>query len=700
MKLSVILFCCVITISSSKELALYSKLGESLQRQINVDPIILAAVGRVATLGELYDARTDQFFRMSLIDGNYSSLIQSTDNKYSNLKYLKLNTLNEKLQNLNVQAGFKLSVLFGLIEVSGSGKFFSDKQQSTRSAKVSVANFVTTQFEKIEISGEAGRKFINQDILKKIDATHVVVGIEWGGNVIVSVEDYNSENKDKQTVQGSLGGKLEMLVGSISVNGEVSIDEQELKQFSQFSFELYGDVLPTELPTTLVEAIVMMKSVPKLLTQGNDGKGKALAYHLLPISVYRQLLSLEAEMNSLVASIDESTINSCVKLFEEIDIIGLKIKDLSIEANNFQNYISKDKMDKVNMFENSYQIYQIELKRRLSEHLILVKSGNETVNQIINILNEAYIHDLSPYNIDFDQFLSMQTEFKFIKLLFDLEVKVLDKSTSINEFMSMNLNKNVYAFFYTVEFPNLADEPMIAFRTILETREEFDSEGIFVAIKFDVLRDIERETYFNFAAPTRLRMYRNGICLIDDYSIYSHPPNESESPLWSLPYIQAQIVQLQTDTIQLKSDTIQLKTDTTQLKSNTTRMEKNPVPIYYTYVQYPDMPEPNQLWPTVTWLEITSRYAGLFFRAVGGSSKCFNCGIQNDMSPRITSVARTNVDQTQQASLSLSYNDNPWTTPWLGSGGTQNGWTSIRFTTQYKEVIPKNKSIRIWERSP
>lgn len=147
-------------------------------------------MGRVAKIGELYDARNDNFLRISLVNGNFSSFIQSTENRYSNLKYLKLNTLTEKLQSLDVQAGLKLSVLGGLIEVSGSGKYVKDTLHSTKSAKVSVANFVTTEYEQINIVGLDVRKLIDLDVLAKIDATHVVVGIQWGGNVIVSVEDY------------------------------------------------------------------------------------------------------------------------------------------------------------------------------------------------------------------------------------------------------------------------------------------------------------------------------------------------------------------------------------------------------------------------------------------------------------------------------------------------------------------------------
>lgn len=178
-----------------------------------------------------------------------------------------------------------------------------------------------------------------------------------------------------------------------------------------------------------------------------------------------------------------------------------------------------------------------------------------------------------------------------MKLLFDLEVNVLDKGTTLNEFMSINLNKNVYAFFYAVDFPNLSDEPMIAFRKIVETRQEFDSDGVFLAIKFDVLRDAERQTYFNFNEPTRLRMYKNGICLIDDYSITSHPPSGSESPLWSLwtsqlerisseveanyTKVYEQVVTLETKTLQLNTELTQLDTRTSQLETREYQIDSN-----------------------------------------------------------------------------------------------------------------------------
>jgi hypothetical protein len=52
-------------------------------------------------------------------------------------------------------------------------------------------------------------------------------------------------------------------------------------------------------------------------------------------------------------------------------------------------------------------------------------------------------------------------------------------------------------------------------------------------------------------------------------------------------------------------------------------------PVGYVYTQYPGTSDPATLFGG-TWLNITSLYAGLFFRAEGGSSLAFNAGNQLD----------------------------------------------------------------------
>lgn len=119
------------------------------------------------------------------------------------------------------------------------------------------------------------------------------------------------------------------------------------------------------------------------------------------------------------------------------------------------------------------------------------------------------------------------------------------------------------------------------------------------------------------------------------------------------------------------------------------------------YVQYPGMPEPNTLWPSVNWEQITSQYAGLFFRAEGGTSKSFNGGNQDDISPRIISASQCNQNICgANENINFIYSDGITATPHLRTAMYRNDyWETIGFKTQHKEVIPKNMSIRIYKRT-
>lgn len=135
--------------------------------------------------------------------------------------------------------------------------------------------------------------------------------------------------------------------------------------------------------------------------------------------------------------------------------------------------------------------------------------------------------------IDFDQFIPIQAAIKFVELLTELSAHVLEKTTTFNQFMSMNLNKNIYAFFYSEEF-----------RQFLGMEVAFDPIGIFVAIKADVIGDIERQTYFNFNAPNILRLYNNGVLVVDNYTLTSNTNPTNAPEVWSLSYMQTQVSKL------------------------------------------------------------------------------------------------------------------------------------------------------------
>lgn len=67
-----------------------------------------------------------------------------------------------------------------------------------------------------------------------------------------------------------------------------------------------------------------------------------------------------------------------------------------------------------------------------------------------------------------------------------------------------------------------------------------------------------------------------------------------------------------------------------QIVTTITTLQNSLVPVGFTYTQLPGMSDPSALWPFGTWSDISSTYAGAFFRAEGGSASSFGAGVQLD----------------------------------------------------------------------
>lgn len=78
------------------------------------------------------------------------------------------------------------------------------------------------------------------------------------------------------------------------------------------------------------------------------------------------------------------------------------------------------------------------------------------------------------------------------------------------------------------------------------------------------------------------------------------------------------------------SDDVAVKKSILDLLDKINSVADAQYPVGYVYTQYPGTSDPATLFGG-TWLNITSLYAGLFFRAEGGASLAFNAGNQTDL---------------------------------------------------------------------
>jgi len=140
----------------------------------------------------------------------------------------------------------------------------------------------------------------------------------------------------------------------------------------------------------------------------------------------------------------------------------------------------------------------------------------------------------------------------------------------------------------------------------------------------------------------------------------------------------------------------ELKDSLENARKEISGLKQNPVPIGFIYVQLPSQPEPKTLWSTVEWKDVSSEYAGLFFRVLGGGSADFGV-TQKGESPRLTQINWGSYKA--QAWGTISVQPGQWS-QWVSSGITDHGKADgLQFLVSNVEVRPPNTATRIWKRT-
>lgn len=548
---------------------------------LDATPIEVTALGRAAQLGELYDARNDHFLRLQLFNESLpKEVITGTENWHTKLKLSMINTLEEKFNLLDVSASLKVSVMGGLFSLEGSGKFFKDTKKSYKSAKATLIHSITTKYEQINMIASAISQKIDLAALNDIDSTHVVVGIQWGGNAFVSVEDSNQNNDDVQVIEGKLSAELEKLSLKISGDAKVNVTEEERKKYSKFSFEIYGDVLPDKVPQNLVDAVAFMQDVPTRIRNANEGRGKAMSYSLLPISLLRKRFGDASKLMSLVKEVNDATVKKATKLFDDLNTQQAKINDLMRAVNRYEPYIPTSQVKALREIDFKFNVFQSEVQKALAEHLIAVRAGKEEVHHLNNMLTN-YTGKFQQSKQNGTIMRDLKPTLQSLKFFLNQNVTLLKKNDRLRQFLREHFDQDVYILFFKLNDQSDANEDVInTFQLMLRNRENY-GKALFVAASYELLNESKFPVVVDRQNKTKIRLYRDNTLLSDDFTPGQNITDQTKPELWSLHQIQQILNASRTDLKELigKHEALSKKADA--LQEDTGRLSANPSKIYH-----------------------------------------------------------------------------------------------------------------------
>lgn len=330
------------------------------------------AFGHIARLGDLYDATIDKFCGVSLFREPLTSdspAISKTDNPNTISMVITATNLEDKFRELEVAGDLQLSIIAGMCQLGA--KYFSQETTSFRSVKETRLCHVKAATEHLEINDQVKRN-ISVNAINRSGATHVVIDIEWGAKCVATgwKETHRVEKSRKALGRTSATS----IIGSIFKKKTETVEQTDTK------VDIVGDILPDELPQTLESAERMMRDLPQIMKNSNDGKGKPIAYTMLPLSNITS--RKKSESFKTFTAVDETRIKKVVRLFDSITKFRQKVNEWNEKLKDCNDQVEPNEFEKARRLADDFDDHQDSLKRELSQLLVNIRSAKEDVKRL------------------------------------------------------------------------------------------------------------------------------------------------------------------------------------------------------------------------------------------------------------------------------------------------------------------------------
>nr|XP_054753970.1 uncharacterized protein LOC129259735 [Lytechinus pictus] len=345
-----------------------------------------------------------------------------------------VDSLQEKCQKLNVEAELEASVFTGMVKLGGSGTYLADEQKSARAHSMSLIYKLKTTNEEVMLT--QNKHLIDKEILSDTnpDATHVVVGIDWGAQCTITCEYENTENDDVTKVKGEMKAELGKFKVLLDTKGKATVDLEDSGKTKKkmFTFKCRADVKASDkdLPITFEGAVDLARSLPSLVEKTNDGKGVPVTYYLMPLENVRKKCRVQTAIEMAYKQIDESTVRRSTGILEKVKVKCRKLYDIHHDMHLYNEFISDEALVRIDEAWVEVTNQESRFKKDLQEVLKSVRSGKVPVSDLEDILEKIKLEDISTskYEKEFDTYVM---KIEMIEFMISKGIKCIGKKNQL-----------------------------------------------------------------------------------------------------------------------------------------------------------------------------------------------------------------------------------------------------------------------------
>lgn len=351
-------------------------------------PIELVALGRPFRLGMLYDMRSDLLIAGATL-WNKDVLDKDIDRRnqpYTGYEIIAEDSLQDKTHALGIEGSLKLSLLGGLIDVSGSAKFAEDSKKTNHVTRLTLKYSTTTEFEQLTMQHLGKGNLNHPDLHDANIATHVVTGIVYGAEAFFVFDRTVSAEENKEEVAGTLHAVIRKIpLCAAEAEVQLKLNDNEKQCVNNLNCAFHGDFQLEDNPSTFEDALKLYRKLPKLLGENQQ--------NVIPKKVYLYPLSLlDSKAMRIVRDISSSLIDYSISFIEGFRSLETRALDLtkSVMFKHF-DHLKKHLSD----FVARLSEVQRDIKKQMVVLLPHIRGTGKEEKDLFDLFKRF---DLSPFN--------------------------------------------------------------------------------------------------------------------------------------------------------------------------------------------------------------------------------------------------------------------------------------------------------------
>lgn len=407
--------------------------GKDPSRRIRHWPDILAAgkathrqaLGQVAAIGSLYDARKDQVLTQSVfskplsIDDIFRNRVSSKECEIENC-----GSLMATCEQLGLSPEQSLSYLAGTgpYTTRGSVVHLARKRTCDDAQEVSIVCKEVTMHETLDISTERLQKFVDEEVLQAEEATHIVIGIWWGTRTaitsIASPVHSITDDKVKEAQLSSQERVVEYL--GLLLTDKVAPTYTAFKEISKsLTFRVDADIDPNKLSARISSfdgVCDFISKIPDAIRETKTGHGIRIMYDLVPITEFAQVIERELEGEiQLIQPNGQQFQNRVLILFEKLYAARVSLNSYLKEILQHELEVPKQHIETTKTNISRMDDLEDRLKSELHQDLLRARDFG---------FNGTYKLNNPEWETDIEEFESLVSQYA-AKTTFENEITAL-----------------------------------------------------------------------------------------------------------------------------------------------------------------------------------------------------------------------------------------------------------------------------------